>query len=342
MELLRRVAARMCSAQPFSSRRPRESGDPGAAARRLPWVPAFAGTMGEKWLQAIGIGSGGRKVLLTLSILFLSATGALAEEAQDWQLGMQPGVTPVRARIDILHDYYLLPIIAFICALVLGLLLVVIVRFNAKRHPTPSKTTHNPLLEVFWTVVPALVLIVIAFPSFRLLYYTDRAEKADLTLKVTGHQWAWTYEYPDQGLTEVQGSQIDSNLLVPEDEPVKPGQHRLLDVDEPAVLPVGAVVRILITSQDVIHSWFVPPLGVQEYAVVGRNNETWAQIEKPGTYYGQCNQICGVGHPLMPIEIKAVSKDEFDQWVASKKKKAQNHAPKEEGTTPRFAAQATK
>jgi cytochrome c oxidase subunit 2 len=288
------------------------------------------------------VAAAGATALMALGVLLARMPGALAEEAQDWQFGMQPGVTPVRARIDVLHDYYLLPISAAICVLVLGLLLVVILRFNAKRHPTPSKTTHNPLLEVFWTVVPTLVLIVIAFPSFRLLYYVDHAQKADMTLKITGHQWAWTYEYPDQGLTVEKSLEVDSSLLVPEDQPVKPGQHRLLDVDEPAVLPVGAVVRILVTSTDVIHSWFVPPLGVQEYAVVGRNNESWAQIEKPGTYYGQCNQICGIGHPLMPIEIKAVSKEDFDQWVASKKKKAQNNAPQEEGQAPRLAAQLTK
>jgi cytochrome c oxidase subunit 2 len=288
------------------------------------------------------VAAAGATALMALGVLLAGMPGALAEEAQDWQLGMQPGVTPVRARIDILHDYYLLPISAVICVLVLGLLLVVIVRFNAKRHPTPSQTTHNPVLEVFWTVVPALVLIVIAFPSFRLLYYVDHAQKADMTLKVTGHQWSWTYEYPDQGLTADQGSQIDSNLLVAEDEKVKPGQHRLLDVDEPVVLPVGAVVRILVTSTDVIHSWFVPPLGVQEYAVIGRNNESWAQIEKPGTYYGQCNQICGIRHPFMPIEIKAVSKEDFDQWVASKKKKAHNDQPHEDGAAPRLAAELTK
>jgi len=293
------------------------------------------------------VAAAGAQALTVLGVILVSVTAAFAEEAHDWQLGMQPGVTPVRARIDILHDYYLLPIIAAICVLVLGLLLFVIVRFNAKSHPTPSKTTHHPLLEVFWTVVPALVLIVIAFPSFRLLYYIDRTEKADLTLKVTGHQWSWTYEYPDQGLTVEKSLQIDSNLLVAEDEPVKPGQHRLLDTDEPVVLPVGAVVRILVTSTDVIHSWFVPPLGVQEYAVIGRNNETWAQIEKPGTYYGQCNQICGIRHPFMPIEIKAVSKDEFDKWVASKKnpqqqKKAGIEEPRDDGATARLAAQLTK
>jgi cytochrome c oxidase subunit II len=294
------------------------------------------------------VATAGAKALTALGLVLVPAARALAEEAQDWQFGMQPGVTPVRARIDNLHDYWLLPVAAAICVLVLGLLLIVVVRFNAKRHPTPAKTTHNPLLEVFWTVMPALVLIVIAFPSFRLLYYVDRAEKADLTLKVTGHQWSWTYEYPDQGLTVDQGSQIDSNLLVAEDEPVKPGQHRLLDVDEPVVLPVGAVVRILVTSTDVIHSWFMPALGVQEYAVIGRNNESWAQIEKPGVYYGQCNQICGIRHPFMPIEIKAVSKEEFEQWVASKKKpqqqqkKAWNEEPREQGTSPRLTAQLTK
>jgi cytochrome c oxidase subunit II len=291
------------------------------------------------------VAAAGARALMALGVILASATGALAEEAQDWQLGMQPGVTPVRDRIDVLHDYFLLPIIAAICVLVLGLLLVVILRFNAKRHPTPSKTTHNPWLEVFWTVMPVVVLIVIAIPSFKLLYYVDRAEKADMTLKVTGHQWSWTYEYPDQGLTADNSLQIDSNMLVAEDEPVKPGQHRLLDVDEPVVLPVGAVVRILITSTDVIHSWFVPPLGVQEYAVIGRNNESWAQIEKPGIYYGQCNQICGIRHPFMPIEIKAVSREEFDKWVADKKspqKKAHNDQPHDDGAAPRFAAEQSK
>jgi cytochrome c oxidase subunit 2 len=266
--------------------------------------------------------------LTALAVALLLAPAALAEEPQDWQIGMQPGVTPVRAQIDSLHDYFLLPVSGVICVLVLGLLLWVILFYNAKRHPTPSATTHNPVLEVFWTVVPALVLIVIAFPSFRLLYYVDHTEKADMTLKVTGHQWYWSYEYPDQGALA-----FDSYML-PEDK-LQPGQKRLLDVDNPVVVPVGATVRLLITGTDVIHSWFVPAVGVQEYAIVGRNNESWMRIDKPGIYYGQCNQICGVNHPFMPIAIKAVSQDEFKAWLIEAKKNALNG-----GGTFRLAAAA--
>lgn len=248
-------------------------------------------------------------VLMMLAVLFLLAPAALAEVPEDWQIGMQPGVTPVRARIDNLHDYYLLPISGIICVVVLALLFIVILRYGAKRHPTPSKTTHNALLELFWTVAPAFVLIIIAFPSFRLLYYVDRAEKADMTLKVTGHQWYWTYEYPDQG-----NLSFDSTMLAEADF-AKYGEPRLLGVDKPVVVPVGATVRILVTGTDVIHSWFVPSVGVQEYAVIGRNNESWMRIDKPGTYYGQCNQICGINHPFMPIEIRAVSSEDFAKWL---------------------------
>lgn len=259
--------------------------------------------------------------------LAVLTSAALAEEPVDFQLGFQPAASPVRDQIDHLHNDILLPIITVITIFVLSLLVYVIVKFRASNHPVPTKTTHNTLIEVLWTTVPIIILIVIAVPSFKLLYFNDRTEHADLTLKVTGHQWYWSYEYPDQGLTEDAGLQIDSNLLVPEDQPVKPGQKRLLDVDNPVLLPVGAKVRILVTGTDVIHSWFVPSLGVQTYAVQGRTNETWTEIERPDTYYGQCNQICGLRHPFMPIEIKAVSKDEFDQWVASKKKKAEIEQP---------------
>jgi len=253
------------------------------------------------------------------SSLALLTSAALAEEPVDFQMGLQAAASPVRDKIDELHNHILLPIITVITIFVLGLLVYVMVKFRASNHPVPTKTTHNTLIEVLWTTVPIIILIVIAVPSFKLLYFNDRTDHADLTLKVTGHQWYWSYEYPDQGLTEDAGLQIDSNLLVPEDQPVKAGQKRLLDVDNPVMLPVGAKVRILVTGTDVIHSWFVPSLGVQTYAIQGRTNETWTEIERPDTFYGQCNQICGLRHPFMPIEIKAVSKAEFDQWVASKK-----------------------
>jgi cytochrome c oxidase subunit 2 len=223
-------------------------------------------------------------------------------------------VTPVREQIDLLHDRILLPVITIITIFVLALLLYTIVRFNVRRHPTPSQTTHNTVLEVIWTSVPILVLLVIFIPSIKLLYYVDRTQQADMTLKVIGHQWYWSYEYPDQG-----DLSIDSTMI-PEEDQVKNNLPRLLEVDNPVVVPVGATVRILVSGVDVIHSWFVPAVGVQEYAVIGRTNESWMRIDKSGTYYGQCNQICGVNHPFMPIEIKAVDKDEFGKWVGCQKK----------------------
>jgi cytochrome c oxidase subunit 2 len=265
-----------------------------------------------------------------LVAIMLLAPVALAEEPQPWEVGMQPAASPVRERIDALHNELLI-IITLITLFVLGLLCYVIVRYNARRHPTPSQTTHNTLIELIWTAVPILILIAIAIPSFKLLYYTDRAQKADMTLKVTGHQWYWSYEYPDQG-----NLAFDSNII-PEDQ-LKPGQERLLSVDNPVVVPVGATVRVLITGTDVIHSWFVPSLGVQKYAVIGRTNETWFSVDKPGTYYGQCNQICGLNHPFMPIEIKAVSKDDFDKWLGEAKKKFAHDEP--QGGALRLAAGA--
>lgn len=249
------------------------------------------------------------------------------EQPLPWQLGMQPAASPVREHIDALHNE-LLVIITLITLFVVGLLAYVMFRFNAKRHPVPSKMTHNAVIEVLWTVIPVLILVTIAVPSFKLMFYMDHAQHADMTLKVTGHQWYWSYEYPDQG-----GLAFDSNMM-PEDQAVKDGKPRLLEVDNPVVLPVGAVVRILVTGTDVIHSWFVPSMGVQEYAIVGRLNESWLSIDHAGTYYGQCNQICGVNHPFMPIEIKGVSKDDFAKWLVEAKKKfaANDQSP------PRFAA----
>ncbi|MGO8920794.1 MAG: cytochrome c oxidase subunit II [Stellaceae bacterium] len=271
----------------------------------------------------MGIGSWARRLgaaPMALAALLLLAPAALAEQAVDWQLGMQQSASPVRDAIDSLHNE-LLVITTLITVFVLALLLYVIVRFNAKRNPTPSQTTHNTVLELLWTTVPILILVVIAIPSFKLLYFNDRTQHADLTLKVTGHQWYWSYEYPDN-----KDVSFDSTIL--DDKDLKPGQPHLLEVDNPVVVPVGAKVRILVTGTDVIHSWFVPAVGVQEYAVIGRTNESWMELERPGTYYGQCNQICGLNHPFMPIEIKAVAKADFDKWVANPKMKfADNGEP---------------
>src|SRR6202162_4584990 len=228
-------------------------------------------------------------------------------------MGMQPPATPVQGRIAVFHDW-LLVITFLITVFVLGLLLYVIVRFHHTRNPVPTRTSHTAVIEILWTVVPVLILVGIAIPSFKLMYYMDRVPNADMTIKVTAHQWYWSYEYPDQaGLT------FDSTLIP--DKDLKPGEKRLLDVDNPLVVPVGASVRVQVTGTDVIHSWFVPSFGVQEYAVVGRLNETWFQVEHEGTYYGECNQICGVNHSFMPIEVKAVSKPDFDKWLGEAKKK---------------------
>jgi len=266
------------------------------------------------WRRAARCGAGAKAAAASLVLTVILGPAALAEEPLPWEIAMQPAASPVREHIDALHNE-LLVIITLIALFVLGLLLYVMVRFNAKRHPVPSKVSHNALIEVIWTAVPVLILVVIAVPSFKLMYYMDKAQHADMTVKVTGHQWYWSYEYPDQG-----GFGFDSNMI-PEDQAVKEGKLRLLEVDNPVVVPVGAVVRILVTGTDVMHSWFVPPMGVQEYAVVGRVNEAWMQVEREGTYYGQCNQICGLNHPFMPIEIQAVSKDDFATWVEQAKKK---------------------
>ena len=196
---------------------------------------------------------------------------------------------------------------------VLVIMAVIIVRFNSKSNPVPSKTTHNTLLEVVWTGVPLLILIVIAVPSLKLLYYSDRVEDAEMTLKVTGNQWYWTYSYPDQG-----GFEFDS-VIVPDDE-LKAGQPRLLTVDNEVVLPAETNIRLLFTSADVIHNWGVPSLGLKLDTVAGRINESWVRINKEGDYYGMCSELCGINHGFMPIHIKAVSKADFQAWVETAKK----------------------
>ena len=238
---------------------------------------------------------------------------ARAAEPRDWELGMQPSATPVHERITAFHDELLI-IIFLITVFVLGLLFFVMVRFHHSRSPVPTRTSHNAVIEILWTVVPVLILVAIAIPSFKLMYFMDRVPKADMTIKVTGHQWFWSYAYPDQG-----GFEFNSNLI-PEGE-LKPGQKRLLDVDNPLVVPAGENIRVQVTGTDVIHSWFVPSFGVQEYAIIGRLNESWFNVEKPGTYYGECNQICGINHAFMPIKIVALPKAEFEKWLGEAKKK---------------------
>jgi cytochrome c oxidase subunit 2 len=238
---------------------------------------------------------------------------------ENWQLGMQPPATPIKAAIHGLHDE-LLVIIFAITAFVLGLLLYVMIRFRASRNPVPSRTAHNTVIEILWTVLPVLILVIIAIPSFRLIYFMDRVPDAEMTVKVVAHQWFWSYGYPDQG-----DLAFDSNLI-PEKE-LKPGQRRLLEVDNPLVVPVDTNIRVLITGTDVMHSWFVPSFGIQYYAMPGRTNETWMRVEQPGAFYGECNQICGINHAFMPIKIVALPKPEFEKWLAEAKQRFASRAP---------------
>ena len=229
-------------------------------------------------------------------------------------IDLQPGVTPLRDDAIFFHNVILLPIISAIVLLVLGLLLWCVFRYNSKANPVPAKWSHNTIVEVIWTSGPVLILMFIAIFSFKLLYAFHDMPPPDVTVKATGNQWYWSYEYPDQG-----GLVFDSNLIPEAD--LKPGQKRLLDVDNPLVVPVDTTIRVLITGTDVIHSWFVPSFGVQEYAIIGRLNESWMKIEHDGVYYGQCNQICGINHAFMPIKVQAVSKDDFQHWLVDAKKK---------------------
>jgi cytochrome c oxidase subunit 2 len=240
------------------------------------------------------------------------AGAALAAQPEPWQLGYQPPATPITERVDAFQDELLI-IITVITVFVMGLLLYVIIRFRASRNPVPSRTTHNSLIEIVWTVVPILILVTIAIPSFKLMYYMDEVPKSDMTIKVTAHQWYWSYEYPDQKIG------FDSNIV--QDKDLKPGQKRLLAVDNPLVVPADTTIRVQVTGTDVIHSWFVPSFGVQEYAIIGRLNEAWMKVLHPGTYFGECNQICGVNHAFMPIEVQVLSKDDFQKWLGTAKTK---------------------
>ena len=263
------------------------------------------------------IGSSIRRSAAMAAILFASAGSALAQgivrAPHDWEIGFQAAGGPVQARIESLNSL-IMWIITGITLLVAALLGYVIWKFRASVHPTPSRVSHHTWLEVAWTIVPALVLVVIAIPSFRLVYYENKTAHPDMTIKVTGHQWYWQYTYPDQGNLE-----FDSYMVPTSD--LKPGQLRHLSVDNPLVIPAGKNIRVLTTGADVIHSFFIPSLGVQRYAIPGRVIETWFRADKPGIYYGECNQICGTNHSVMPIEVHALTPKAFQAWLVTAKKK---------------------
>ncbi len=261
---------------------------------------------------------------MAASLASLVSWPAMAQAPRPWEMGMQPAFSPMKQAIVDLHD--LVFVLITLITLLVGVLIVwICFRFNEKRNPIPSQTSHHTGLEIAWTVLPVLILIVIAIPSFRLIYYLDRTPSPDMTIKVTGHQWYWEYTYPDNGNVDIESRYVH-------DEDLKPGELRLLSVDNAMVVPVGKKIRILTNSADVIHSFFIPSLGAQRYAIPGRTVEMWLTADKPGVYYGECNQICGENHSKMPIAIRAVTQAEFDDWVEQAKKSA--------STAPAFPARA--
>ena len=258
--------------------------------------------------------------LATFVAGLVAGIGSAFAQVEDWAWGFQDAVSPVMHRVSSFYDGLLVMMVG-ISALVLILMVIIVVRFNRRANKEPSRTSHNTLLEIVWTTVPVLILIAIAIPSLRLLYYEETIPEADMTLKAVGHQWYWSYEYPDHGNIGFEA------IMVPDDE-LKDGELRLLATDNAVVLPVDKVVRVLVTSQDVIHSWAMPSMGVKTDAVPGRINELWLEIDTPGTYYGQCSELCGELHGFMPIMIKAVSEEEFQAWVTEAQAEfAANNAP---------------
>lgn len=271
------------------------------------WLGTFFGS-----LLATLVGFGG-----LAGSAFAQAKVPVIGIPHDWQMGFPDSYTPVMQHVASLHDL-LLVIITLISLFVLALLLYVVFRFHASRNPTPSTITHNTVLEIAWTIIPILILVVIAIPSFRLLYYGDKATDAAMTVKVTGHQWYWQYEYPDQG-----NFSIDSRMLAEADRvKQKPDEPRMLAVDNEMVIPANTVIRIIGTGADVMHGWTVWGFGIKKTVIPGRLNEGWIEVPKVGIYFGQCSQICGQDHSYMPIAVKVVSKADFDSWVAEKKKAA--------------------
>ena len=249
--------------------------------------------------------------LLFLGLLLIAVEPALAAP-QNWEMNFQPAASPSAERIQAFHQMMLYIIFA-IAIFVMILLIWVIVRYNHHANPTPKQFSHNVLIEVIWTVIPVVILLVIAIPSFQLLYYVDRAKNPEMTVKVTGYQWYWGYEYPDNG-----GVNFMSYMIPDKNIDKSKGQVRMLSADNALVLPVDTTIRVWVTGADVIHSWAVPQLGVKIDAVPGHLNETWMRITKPGDYYGECSQLCGKDHAYMPIDIHAVSKEEFAAWIKQK------------------------
>ena len=251
-----------------------------------------------------------KKILFTILTITYS-TSVFANQPKEWQLGFQEAASQSMREIVNFHNELLLPIIIAISVFVLFLMIYTCIRFRASRNPNPSKTTHNFAVEILWTLIPCLILIVMAVPSFKILYKQDTIPKAEVTIKAVGYQWYWGYEYPDENII------FESYMIKEED--LKENQPRLLTVDNEVVVPVNKVVKVLITANDVLHAWALPSFGVKRDAVPGRINETWFKAEKVGTYYGQCSELCGIQHAFMPIAVRVVSEEEYIEWLLDAK-----------------------
>ena len=266
--------------------------------------------LGKRALRA----AGGLATSAAFAVLFATPTWAqpLMGQPTPGAIGLQEGASPLKHHAAWFHNVVLLPTIVAISLLVLGLLIWIAIRYNRKANPTPARWSHNTAIEIIWTVAPVVILLVISLFSFRLLFAYNNMPTPDLTVKVTGNQWNWGYEYPDQGVAE-----YISNML-PEEEAKARGVPYRLAADEPLVVPVGKTVQVLVTAADVIHAFALPAFGVKIDAVPGRTNHVWFKAERTGTFYGQCSELCGVDHAFMPIEIRVVTEAEFAAWIAAK------------------------
>ena len=252
------------------------------------------------------------KLILIFSFI-IYPSNLIAEQPKDWQLGFQKAASGHMEDLVWFHDYMLLPIITAITVFVLFLVIYACIRYRAARNPVASQTSHNTFIEIIWTLVPCLILIVMAVPSFKILYEQDEIPPADVTIKAVGYQWYWGYEYPDENII------FESYMI--EEEDLKPGQPRLLSVDNEIVVPVNKVVKVLITANDVLHAWALPSFGVKRDAVPGRINETWFKADRTGTFYGQCSELCGIKHAFMPITVNVVSQEDYEKWLKDAKQK---------------------
>ena len=242
---------------------------------------------------------------------------SLAEGPVNWQIGFQKAVSPVMQDIYDLHNFILYIIIGIV-ALVFGLITYIILRYNSQSNITPQQFSHNVAIEIIWTIIPVIILIIIAIPSFKALQKAEEIPHSEMTIKIVGHQWYWNYSYPDNGEFS-----FDSYMIP--DEDLKPGDLRLLEVDNRLVIPENTNIRFLITGGDVIHSFAVPAFGIKTDAIPGRTNETWVRVIEQGVYYGQCSELCGANHGFMPIAVQVVSKNAFEEWLAKAKTKFVSH-----------------